>query len=126
MQNTMRQSLVKKETQPYVAESVTTNPEPGMRQKVKGLLHFKLKGGWRVAEVVALVDTGQTLPYDAIMSRTAWETLQQPELEPQPGTVGTASEAGVLTKRGVMGKQVNMSILLGNKKVEFRPLVLNE
>ena len=32
----------------------------------------------------------------------------------------------MLTKRGLMGKQVNMSIILGNKQVEFRPLVIDE
>ena len=64
-----------------MASSVTTSPEAGLRQKVKGLIRFVLQGRRRTAEVVALVDTGQTLPYDGIISKAAWETLQQPELE---------------------------------------------
>ena len=126
MQQTMRQSLVKERQQPCVASSITTNPEPGLRQKVKGLIQYRLKGRLRTAEVVALVDTGQTLPYDGIMSRVAWETLQQPDLEPTNGTVGTAAEGGVMSKRGMVSKQVEMSLMLGNHQVEFRPLVIDE
>ena len=122
----MRQSLVKEGQQPCVAGSVTTSPESGLRQKVKAIIHYKLKGRQRTAEVVALVDTGQTLPYDGIMSRVAWETLQQPELEPDPGTVGTAAEGGVLCKRGLVGRQVEMVLILGGKPVEFRPLVIDD
>ena len=93
---------------------------------MKGIISYKLEGRRRTAEVVALVDTGQTLPYDGIISRVAWETLQQPELEPDPGTVGTAQEGGVLCKRGLVGQQVGMVLIMGNKQVEFRPLVLDE
>ena len=75
--------------------------------------------------MVALVDTGQTLPYDGIMSKAAWETLQQPELDPEQGAVGTAQEGGVLCKRGVVSQRVCMVLMLGNKQVEFRPLVLD-
>ena len=121
----MRQSLVKDRQQPSVASSVTTNPEIGLRQKVKGLIRFVLQGRRRTAEIVALVDTGQTLPYDGIISKAAWETLQQPELEPEQGTVGTAQEGGVLCKTGLVTQRVGMVLMLGNKQVEFRPLVLD-
>ena len=125
MQNTMRQSLVKDRQQPCTASSVTTCPEAGLRQKVKGIIRFVLQGRWRTAEVVALVDTGQTLPYDGIISKAAWETIQQPELDPEQGAVGTAQEGGVLCKRGVVSQRVRMALMLGNKQVEFRPLVLD-
>ena len=54
---------------------MTTSPESGLRQKVKVIIHYKLKGRQRTAEVVALVDTGQTLPYNGIMSRVAYNSL---------------------------------------------------
>ena len=57
MQQTMRQSLVKEGQQPCVADSVTTSPESGLRQKVKAIISYKLKGRDRTAEVMALVDT---------------------------------------------------------------------
>ena len=84
--------------------SRTTNPEPGLKQKVRGLLAYKLKGKYRVTEIIAIIDNGQTLPYDGIISRVAWETMQQPELDPDLGTVGTAAEGASLNKRGIVAK----------------------
>ena len=102
----MRQNLVKERQQPSAPSSVTTSPEYGLRQKVKGIISFTLQGRRRAAEVVALVDTGQTIPFDGIMSKAAWEALQRPELESDQGTVGTAQEGGTLHKIGLVTQRV--------------------
>ena len=71
MQNTMKQSLVEEGQMPPVTFSTTTNPELGLRQKVRAILAYKLKVRYRVAEIITLIDNGQTLPYDGIISRVA-------------------------------------------------------
>ena len=90
MKETMGQSLVGEGFLEELIESVTTDPEEGSKPKVKALVAFQLKGRQRTATLVALVDTGSTVDADGIISEEAWETLQQPEIDPDPGTLGTA------------------------------------
>ena len=126
MQNTTEQKLVMDGPNYSSNESVTTAPEPGLKQKVKALLSYNHKGRRRTAQVVATIDTGQMLYHDGVISKVAWETMLQPELEPSEGTVATAAHDGVMNKVGVVSERANMIITMGNKSVAFRPLVLDQ
>ena len=117
MQNTMEQSLVGEGLLEELTESITIDPEQGLKPKVRALLQFMSKGRLRAASIVALVDTGQTVDADGIISEVAWKTLRQPELDPDPQWVKDPTHLEQFTKEreGTACLRWNMAIQ-GNMK----------
>ena len=109
--------------------SQATNPEPGNKLKTKATLTWMDKGALRDFTGIALVDSGQTLNYDGIISQNLWQNLQCPPTEPRDprqGRVGTARVGAYLAELGVVKEGVRMKIRMGNREVPFRPLVVVE
>ena len=104
--------------------SQTTNPEPGLKHKVKAVIMCTVKGTRLSWETIALIDNGQTLKQDGVISKADWQAMQYPETEPQEpgrGPVATAAKGAVMSDNGVVAERARMTIRLGGRTVPFRP-----
>ena len=102
--------------------SQTTNPEPGNKLKTKATLTWMDKGALREFPAIALVDSGQTLNYDGIISQNMWQRLQCPPTEPwEPGQgrVGTARAGAYLSDLGVVKEGARMKIQMEGREEPF-------
>ena len=98
--------------------SQTTNPEPGNKWKVRANLTWMNRGEVKEYPAIALVDSGQTLEYDGIISQNMWQNLHCPPTEPRDprqGRVWTARAGVHLTELGVVKEGARMTIQMGNK-----------
>ena len=109
--------------------SQTINPEPGNKWKVRAKLSWMNKGAVQDYSAVALIDSGQTLEHDGIISQNMWQQLHCPPTEPRDprhGRIGTASTGAYLGELGVVKESARMTIRLNDREVPFRPVVVTE